>query len=964
MKNYSNIKYNLDINENNILIGWVYDTSDDNKIIELDIIINGLFVMTVKAHQPRPDLSIMGIKNIYHGFEVNLSELSDEPNFTAQMVVKENKDIVIADQQAYLKRTNQTTQSITKPISIKYSLDIDDNYELGGWIYDSSNENKVVEIDIIINYLVVATIKANRSRPDLNVLGLNNTNHGFYINLAQFTNEAIFTAQVVVKENRDIVISENKKYISKKSQIDALSILQTHLRTSDYAVESSLNYELVYGIIPKFIQCLRQENTYKNDFDGVLLPAKIERYKRQSMVNLEPYVISIVIPVYKGIKETRECIESVFKASSSIQYQVIVINDSSPEPSMVIMLEELKALYNFQLFNNADNLGFVKTVNRGMEISRSTDVILLNSDTLVGDGWLDAFYYEAYQAQNSKTVGTITPLSNNATICSFPKICEYNELPRGYDLNAIARLCQTNQEAAIDLPTAHGFCMFIKRATIMDIGLFDDAKWGKGYGEENDFSIRAQALGWRNVMTNKTFVQHLGSISFAESADGFKKTNSELLDTLYPDYATRVRDFCLADEPRSLRNELAQKILSDESKRFRSDTIKRTILFVSLSLGGGTLKAAQDLAILLSEKDQQNVIYLKSVNAQNWKVSSSISNVEATFNINKEYIELIEFLKDLGVWHIHYHHTMQFNKSVWKLAIDLDCNYDVSLHDYYFVCPRVNLLTDNKHFCGQPLDTNVCNTCINKNGVNEASLLTFDEFGNSIIGWREFYYEKLKNAKHVMAPSDSTKMRFLKYFELPNIITKYHPEPIIEVDTHKFVNPLKLKDTTESLVIGFIGIVAHHKGFRVLKNLAEYIAQHKLNIQITIYGYTQNDPYFSTYNFVKILGAYKPSELDSLIINHPCDIMFLSSICPETYSFTYSETMAHSLPIISFNIGAITERAIGYDNVEVIDLTLQPEQILNNIYQFLRRYHSLERKAMLKRMGTTYDSIIENYYEF
>ena len=444
----------------------------------------------------------------------------------------------------------------------------------------------------------------------------------------------------------------------------------------------------------------------------------------------------------------------------------------------------------------------------------------------------------------------------------------------------------------------------------------------------------------------------------------FKKTNSELLDKLYPDYAIRVRDFCLADEPRALRNELAEKILLNESNRFKQNSTKRTILFINLSLGGGTLKATQDLAILLSDKDQQNAVYLTPVNAKTWKISSSISNIEAVFDIDSEYVQLTQILKDLGVWHIHYHHTMQFNKSVWKLAIDLDCNYDVSLHDYYFVCPRVNLLTDNKHFCGQPLDTNVCNTCINKNGVNEASLLTFDEFGNSIISWREFYYEKLKNAKHVIAPSDSTKMRFLKYFELPNIITKYHPEPIIEVDTHKFVNPLKLKDTTESLVIGFIGIVAHHKGFRVLKNLAEYIAQHKLNIQITIYGYTQNDPYFSTYNFVKILGAYKPSELDSLISNHPCDIMFLSSIWPETYSFTYSETMAHSLPIISFNIGAITERAIGYDNVEVIDLTLQPEQILNNIYQFLRRYHSLERKAMLKRMGTTYDSIIENYYEF
>ena len=146
-------------------------------------------------------------------------------NFMAKIVVKGNRDIVISENKEYVNLESETKALMTKPISIKYSLDIDDNYELGGWIYDSSDENKVVEIDIIINYLVVATIKANRSRPDLNVLGLHRTNHGFYINVAKLTNEAICTAQVVVKENRDIVISENKKYISKKSQIDALSIL-------------------------------------------------------------------------------------------------------------------------------------------------------------------------------------------------------------------------------------------------------------------------------------------------------------------------------------------------------------------------------------------------------------------------------------------------------------------------------------------------------------------------------------------------------------------------------------------------------------------------------------------------------------------------------------------------------------------------------------------------------------------
>jgi GT2 family glycosyltransferase len=63
-----------------------------------------------------------------------------------------------------------------------------------------------------------------------------------------------------------------------------------------------------------------------------------------------------------------------------------------------------------------------------------------------------------------------------------------------------------------DIPTGVGFCMFIRRRLLNKIGLFDAVTFRLGYGEENDFCMRALAAGWRNVLCDDTFVQHVGKL--------------------------------------------------------------------------------------------------------------------------------------------------------------------------------------------------------------------------------------------------------------------------------------------------------------------------------------------------------------------------------------------------------------------------------------------------------------------
>ena len=136
--------------------------------------------------------------------------------------------------------------------------------------------------------------------------------------------------------------------------------------------------------------------------------------------------VDVVIPVYRGLDETRRCIESVLLTVEPEWARVLVINDASPEPAITDFLRATAAdNQQLVLLENEQNLGFVETVNRGMQYDTSRDVLLLNSDVEVANDWLHRLREAAY---HNGRVASVTPFSNNATICSFPNFCRENRL--------------------------------------------------------------------------------------------------------------------------------------------------------------------------------------------------------------------------------------------------------------------------------------------------------------------------------------------------------------------------------------------------------------------------------------------------------------------------------------------------------------------------------------------------------
>ena len=68
----------------------------------------------------------------------------------------------------------------------------------------------------------------------------------------------------------------------------------------------------------------------------------------------------------------------------------------------------------------------------------------------------------------------------------------------------------------MEIPTGVGFCMYITRSSLNAVGLFDADRFGRGYGEENDFCMRAAKSGYKHVLAHNTFVYHAGGVSFGE----------------------------------------------------------------------------------------------------------------------------------------------------------------------------------------------------------------------------------------------------------------------------------------------------------------------------------------------------------------------------------------------------------------------------------------------------------------
>lgn len=266
---------------------------------------------------------------------------------------------------------------------------------------------------------------------------------------------------------------------------------------------------------------------------------------------------TVVVPIHNALEALDACLGSLERTLPA-GTPVLLADDASTDPRIAPMARgwcERSAL-DARYVQRERNLGFPANCNAAFAETGEADLVLLNSDTLATPGWLQQI---ARCAAADARIATITPWSNNAEICSFPRFCEPNPVPEHPDTLAEAAAL-TADPVYPDLPTAVGFCMFIRRAALRQLGGFDADTFGRGYGEENDFCLRADAMGWRNVLCETAYVVHLGGASFGPLEIAPNGDNLARLLARWPDYNERVARFILADPLRPHRERLQENL--------------------------------------------------------------------------------------------------------------------------------------------------------------------------------------------------------------------------------------------------------------------------------------------------------------------------------------------------------------------------------------------------------------------
>jgi O-antigen biosynthesis protein len=263
------------------------------------------------------------------------------------------------------------------------------------------------------------------------------------------------------------------------------------------------------------------------------LPARIVRPRGRG--------IDVVVPVHDARDHAVACIESVLRHARG-DWRLVLIDDASRDPVLIRWLEELAGRRSrVRLLRNAENSGFVASANRGFLHAGARDVVLLNSDTVVTRGFLGRLAACAYCTADT---GLVSPFTNNGEICSIPRFCEPNEIPPALGVDGVAALVRrSSRRLRPELITAVGFCMYVRADVIARIGLFDEESFGRGYGEENDYSLRARAAGFRIRLCDDLFVAHAGNASFGATAGNAQRLGNETMDRLHPTYHAEVQRF-------------------------------------------------------------------------------------------------------------------------------------------------------------------------------------------------------------------------------------------------------------------------------------------------------------------------------------------------------------------------------------------------------------------------------------
>jgi len=651
--------------------------------------------------------------------------------------------------------------------------------------------------------------------------------------------------------------------------------------------------------------------------------------------------VSIVVAVHNAPAELRRCIAALSR-NTTWPSELLLIDDASSDAEIQEILTQTSEFSGVRVLRNVVNLGFTATVNRALRATRA-DIVLLNSDTEVGPRWLERL---VDTAQSQPGVATVTAVSDNAGAFSVPTVGQPNPLPLALDLASAARLVAQHVPLTVQAPTGSGFCLYITRAAIDAVGTFDEQTFPFGYGEENDFCMRALRAGWTHLVDGRTLVHHVSNASFRTRRAQLAGPARARLDDRYPEYTQLVREFVGAEQMAELRARV--------NAAYRSAIVPRPrLLFVIQEGGGGTwtanlelmraLETEWDPYALTSDRRTLRLLHLQAgelAPLRTWRLPSRIRVTDFSRDDYREVLRSI--LREYEFELVHVRHLFKHTFDVPALAKTAGIPVVFSFHDFYFVCPTVNLLDDNDRYCAGE-----CTPGDGECRVPPAGLDGLAHLKHSFVyQWREEVQAMLAHVDAFVTTSPHARAVHLR--ALPSLSGRK-----FELIEHgrslrqrgDIVVPPRPGGQIRILVIANLDV---HKGADYIRALRA--TEHGRRLEFHMLGAVPDAYADLGVNH----GTFDSGRLPELAARIEPAFASCLSIAAETHSHSLTEAWAMGVPVLATDLGAQAERirAHGGGKLLPVEDPAQAARLICVLADDKEAYSRLREGASLRNCAT------------
>ncbi|MBV9067638.1 MAG: glycosyltransferase [Acidobacteria bacterium] len=620
---------------------------------------------------------------------------------------------------------------------------------------------------------------------------------------------------------------------------------------------------------------------------------------------MAPPEVDVIVPVYGAAKELRACLESVARET---RHRVTLVVDGPQDADV----ESVIAGFDFRVLRNEQRLGFAGSANHGMR-ETSSDVVLLNSDTIVTPRWIEKLIEAAY---SSGDVGTVTPLSNHATLCSIPRAFEENLLPTSFDAASFAAVVEkVSQRSYPRIPTGVGVCLYIRRALIDEIGVFDAQQFGLGYGEENDFCMRALARGWVHVADESTFIYHAGHRSFGASHTRLERRGAATLRRRHPRYMATIAVFMKSDPLAEVRARVVAAITP------RSDHKRRIVHLVHgwppFQQAGTELyaywlarqqQASNEVSVYVRASDPERAHgEAMELLDDGIRVRLVTNNFTARNPFRRNAIrdrqierDFERYLKQQQPDLLHIHHLAGHAFSLARVARRLGIPIVLQIQDWWFLCARVNLYDRDGNRCSGP-GFEKCARCV-----------TLTKIAPSPITNRLLHMARRSAARNAIDSADA----YVAGSE--SIHEDYVRAGMIDASKPFHVIPYGVGVTTNAprsramrpIRFGYVGSIAPHKGVHVAVDAVR--GMNSTQASLHIWGDAGAFPDYAADltrrgNGAAIIFEGRFREEDRAQVYASMDVLLVPSIGLESFGLAAREALTCGVPVIASAGGALSE---------------------------------------------------------